>query len=147
MASVNKVILVGNLGADPEVRYTASGGQVTTIRLATTESWTDKVSGERREQTEWHRAVFFNKLAEIAGQYLTKGASVYIEGRLQTRKWQGQDGGDRYTTEIVVDEMQMLGRKETTSIPKMAQDKKAPTVTTTRPVTSHVDDNLDDFPF
>jgi single-strand DNA-binding protein len=108
MASVNKVILVGNLGADPETRYTTSGDAVTTIRLATTDTWKDK-GGEKQERTEWHRVVFFGKLAEIAGEYLRKGRSVFVEGRIQTRKWQGQDGQDRYTTEIVANEMQMLG--------------------------------------
>lgn len=106
---VNKVILVGNLGADPETRYTASGAAITNIRLATSESWRDKQSGENQERTEWHRVVFFSRLAEIAGEYLRKGSQVYIEGSLRTRKWQGQDGQDRYTTEIVANEMQMLG--------------------------------------
>ncbi len=110
---VNKVILIGNLGADPEVRYSPSGAAVTNIRLATSESWRDKQTGEMNERTEWHRVVFFGKLAEIAGEYLRKGSKVYVEGRLQTRKWQGQDGQDRYTTEIVANEMQMLdGRGE-----------------------------------
>ena len=112
MASVNKVILVGNLGADPETRYAPSGDQITNIRLATTDTWKDKQSGEKREATEWHRVVFFGKLAEIAGQYLKKGSQVYVEGNLRTRKWQGQDGQDRYTTEIRADAMQMLGRRE-----------------------------------
>lgn len=112
MASVNKVILVGNLGADPETRYMPNGDAVVNIRLATTESWKDKNSGEKRELTEWHRVVFYRKLAEIAGQYLKKGSQVYIEGRIRTRKWQGQDGQDRYTTEIEANEMQMLGRRE-----------------------------------
>lgn len=112
MASVNKVILVGNLGADPETRYMPNGDAVVNIRLATTESWKDKASGEKREITEWHRVVFYRKLAEIAGQYLKKGSQVYIEGRIRTRKWQGQDGQDRYTTEIEAQEMQMLGRRE-----------------------------------
>jgi single-strand DNA-binding protein len=112
MASVNKVILVGNLGKDPEVRYMPNGDAVTNITIATTDTWKDKTSGEKKEATEWHRVVFFRKLAEIAGQYLKKGAQVYIEGSLKTRKWQGQDGQDRYTTEIVADSMQMLGRKE-----------------------------------
>ena len=105
---INKVILVGNLGADPETRYTPSGSAVTNIRLATTESWKDRQTGEQNERTEWHRVVFFGKLAEIAGQYLKKGSQVYVEGALRTRKWQGQDGQDRYTTEIVANEMQML---------------------------------------
>ena len=108
---INKVILVGNLGADPEVRYMPSGGAVTNVSIATTDSWKDKKSGERQERTEWHRVVFFNRLAEIAGEYLRKGAQVYVEGRLQTRKWQGQDGQDRYSTEIVANELQMLGRR------------------------------------
>jgi len=106
---INKVILVGNLGADPETRYTPSGSAVTNIRLATTESWRDKQSGEQQERTEWHRIVFFNRLAEIAGEYLRKGSQVYVEGKLQTRKWQAQDGSDRYSTEVVGNEMQMLG--------------------------------------
>ena len=106
---VNKVILLGNLGADPETRYTASGSAVTNIRLATTDSWRDRQSGEQQERTEWHRIVFFSRLAEIAAEYLRKGSQCYIEGRIQTRKWQGQDGQDRYTTEIVASEMQMLG--------------------------------------
>lgn len=106
---INKVILVGNLGADPETRYMPSGGAVTNIRIATSDNWRDKQSGEQRERTEWHRIVFFNRLAEIAAEYLRKGSQVYVEGRLQTRKWQGQDGQDRYTTEIVANEMQMLG--------------------------------------
>lgn len=106
---INKVILVGNLGADPETRYTANGAAVTNIRIATSESWRDKQSGEMQERTEWHRVVFFGRLAEIAGEYLSKGRQVYVEGSLRTRKWQGQDGQDRYTTEVVADEMQMLG--------------------------------------
>jgi len=112
---INKVILVGNLGADPETRYTASGAAVTNIRLATSESWRDKQTGEQQERTEWHRVVFFNKLAEIAGEYLRKGRQVYIEGSLRTRKWQDQSGQDRYTTEIVADEMQMLGGRDDAS--------------------------------
>jgi single-strand DNA-binding protein len=112
MASVNKVILVGNLGADPESRYMPNGDAVVNIRLATTESWKDKASGEKKELTEWHRVVFYRKLAEIAGQYLKKGSQVYIEGRIRTRKWQDKDGQDRYTTEIEANEMQMLGRRE-----------------------------------
>ena len=105
---VNKVILVGNLGNDPETRYMPSGGAVTNISIATSESWKDKNTGEMQERTEWHRVVFFNRLAEIAGEYLKKGSKVYVEGSLRTRKWQGQDGQDRYTTEIVASEMQML---------------------------------------
>ncbi len=112
MASVNKVILVGNLGADPESRYLPNGDAVTNIRLATTDTWKDKNSGERKEMTEWHRVVFYRRLAEIAAQYLKKGSQVYLEGRIRTRKWQDKDGQDRYTTEIEATEMQMLGRRE-----------------------------------
>ncbi|MBT8048963.1 MAG: single-stranded DNA-binding protein [Xanthomonadales bacterium] len=108
---INKVILVGNLGADPETRYTASGAAITNINIATSESWRDKQTGETQERTEWHRVVFFSRLAEIAGEYLRKGSQVYVEGSLRTRKWQGQDGQDRYTTEIVANEMQMLGSR------------------------------------
>ena len=106
---VNKVILVGNLGADPEVKYMPNGNAVANATLATSESWKDKQSGENKEKTEWHRVVFFRRLAEIAGEYLKKGSQVYIEGKLQTRKWQDKNGNDRYTTEIVANEMQMLG--------------------------------------
>ncbi|MBS0002677.1 MAG: single-stranded DNA-binding protein [Thioalkalivibrio sp.] len=106
---VNKVILIGNLGADPEKRETPAGLTITNLRLATSEQWTDKQSGEKRENTEWHRVVLFGRLGEIAAQYLGKGSQVYIEGRIQTRKWQGQDGQDRYTTEVVANEMQLLG--------------------------------------
>jgi single-strand DNA-binding protein len=112
MASVNKVILVGNLGKDPEIRYAPSGDAICNVTLATTDSWKDKASGEKKELTEWHRVVFFGKLAEIAGQYLKKGSQVYVEGSLRTRKWQDQSGQDRYTTEIRADQMQMLGRRE-----------------------------------
>lgn len=106
---VNKVILVGNLGQDPEVRYTANGAAVANITIATSEQWTDKQSGQKQEKTEWHRVVLFGRLGEIAGEYLRKGSQVYLEGKLQTRKWQDQNGQDRYTTEIVANEMQMLG--------------------------------------
>lgn len=105
---VNKVILIGNLGQDPEVRFLPSGNPVANLRIATTDSWTDRQSGQRQERTEWHTVVLFNKLAEIAQQYVKKGSRIYIEGRLQTRKWQGQDGQDRYSTEIVANDMQML---------------------------------------
>ena len=105
---VNKVILVGNCGQDPEMKYLPTGTAVTNISLATSETWKDKQSGQQQERTEWHRVVFFNRLAEIVGEYVKKGSKVYVEGRLQTRKWQGQDGQDRYTTEIVASEMQML---------------------------------------
>lgn len=109
MASVNKVILVGNLGADPETRYMPNGDALATVRLATTESWKDKATGEKKELTEWHRVVFRARLAEIVGQYLKKGSAVYIEGRIRTRKWQDKEGQERYTTEIEAREMQMLG--------------------------------------
>jgi len=108
---VNKVILVGNLGKDPEMHYTASGAAICNITLATSESWNDKQSGEKVEKTEWHRVVAFRKLAEIMGEWLTKGSQVYIEGKLQTRKWQDQAGADRYTTEVVANDMQMLGSR------------------------------------
>ncbi len=110
MASVNKVILVGNLGRDPETRYTTGGDPITNVSIATTDTWKDK-NGEKQEKTEWHRVAFFGKLAEIAGEYLKKGSQVYVEGRLQTRKWQDKEGQDKYTTEIVADRMQMLGSR------------------------------------
>ena len=112
MASINKVILVGNLGKDPETRYAPDGGAISNITIATTDTWKDKNSGEKKEATEWHRVVFFNRLAEIAGEYLKKGSSVYIEGRLKTRKWTDKDGVEKYTTEIVADQMQMLGSRQ-----------------------------------
>jgi single-strand DNA-binding protein len=112
MASINKVILVGNLGRDPETRYMPDGGAVTNVSIATTDTWKDKTSGEKKEATEWHRVVFFNRLAEIAGEYLKKGSQVYVEGRLRTRKWQDKEGQDKYTTEIVCDTMQMLGGRQ-----------------------------------
>lgn len=113
MASVNKVILVGNLGRDPEVRYSPDGAAICNISIATTSQWKDKQSGERREETEWHRVVLYNRLAEIAGEYLRKGRSVYIEGRLKTRKWQDKEtGADRYSTDVVADQMQMLGGRD-----------------------------------
>ena len=152
---VNKVILVGNLGADPETRYTASGAAITNIRIATSESWRDKQTGENQERTEWHRVVFFSRLAEIAGEYLRKGSQVYVEGSLRTRKWQGQDGQDRYTTEIVANEMQMLGARggEASARPagggfrdsKPEQKSQAPAQSAPAPV----EDNFaeDDIPF
>jgi len=108
---VNKVILVGNLGKDPEIRYSASGAAIANVTVATTDSWKDKQTGEQQDRTEWHRVVFFSRLAEIVAEYLKKGSQVYIEGRIQTRKWQDKDGQDRYTTEIVANEMQMLGSR------------------------------------
>lgn len=109
---INKVIIVGNLGGDPEVRYMPSGSAVTNITVATSESWKDKQTGQQQERREWHKIIFFNKLAEIAGEYLRKGSKVYVEGSLRTRKWQDQSGQDRYTTEIVASEMQMLDSKQ-----------------------------------
>lgn len=112
MASVNKVIIVGNLGKDPEVRYTPDGASIANVTIATTDTWKDKATGEKKEATEWHRVVFFGKLAEIVGQYLKKGRQVYVEGALRTRKWTDKEGQDRYTTEIVANEMKMLGSRE-----------------------------------
>ena len=127
---VNKVILVGNLGQEPEVRYNAQGGAITTISIATSESWKDKNSGQMQESTEWHRVVFFGKLAEIAGEYLAKGSQVYVEGKLKTRKWQDKQGQDKYTTEVVVDSfngvMQMLGSKQETQGARTSQQQPAP---------------------
>ena len=111
MASVNKVILVGNLGRDPETRYMPNGEAVTNVTLATTDTWKDRTSGERQEKTEWHRVTFYRRLAEIAGEYLKKGSQVYVEGRLETRKWTDKEGKDRYTTEIIASEMKMLGSR------------------------------------
>ena len=112
MASVNKVIIIGNLGRDPEVRYTPNGSAVCNIGVATTRTWKAKDSGDKVEETEWHRVVFYDRLAEIAGEYLKKGRSVYVEGRLKTRKWQDKDGAEKYTTEIIAEEMKMLGGRE-----------------------------------
>jgi len=112
MASVNKVILIGNLGRDPETRYAPSGSAICNVRIATTRNWKDKATGEKREETEWHSVVFYDRLAEIAGEYLKKGRPVYVEGRLKTRKWQDKDGQDRYTTEIIAESMQLLGSRD-----------------------------------
>jgi len=112
MASVNKVILVGNLGRDPEVRYSPEGAALCNVSIATTSSWKDKTSGERREETEWHRIVFYGRLAEVVGEYMRKGRPMYVEGRLRTRKWQNKEGVDQYTTEVVADQMQMLGGRD-----------------------------------
>ena len=112
MASVNKVIVMGNLGRDPETRYSPDGGAITNITIATSRQWKDKASGDKKEETEWHRVVFYGRLAEIAGEYLKKGRPVYVEGRLKTRKWQDKEGVERYTTEIVAEEMQLLGSRE-----------------------------------
>jgi single-strand DNA-binding protein len=128
MASVNRVILIGNLGKDPEVRYTQAGKAIANITVATSESWKDKATGEKHEKTEWHRVSFFDKLAEIVGQYLKKGSSIYLEGRLQTREWQDKEGNKRYTTEIVGSEMKMLGGKKDgeSSAPSKAPAPSAP---------------------
>jgi single-strand DNA-binding protein len=126
MASVNKVILVGNLGADPETRYMPSGDAITNIRLATTDRWKDKASGEMKEATEWHRVAFFGRLAEIAGEYLKKGSPVYVEGRIRTRKWQDKEGQDRYSTEIVADNMQLLGSRGGAGEPAAPREGNSP---------------------
>ncbi len=121
MASVNKVIILGNLGRDPEVRYSPDGSAICNVSVATTSTWKDKASGEKREETEWHRIVFYHRLAEIAGEYLKKGGQVYIEGRLKTRKWQDKEtGAERYSTEIVADSMQMLGGRNGAEAPATA---------------------------
>ena len=121
---INKVILIGNLGADPETRYTPSGSAVTNVRLATSESWKDRQTGEQQERTEWHRVGFFNHLAEIAAEYLRKGSQIYVEGSIRTRKWQDQSGQDRYTTEIVGNEMQMLGGRPGAGAPAMDRESR-----------------------
>lgn len=138
---VNKVIIVGNLGKDPESRAMPSGGTATNLTVATTESWKDKQSGEKQERTEWHNVVAFNRLAEIMAEYLKKGSQVYIEGKLQTRKWQDKEGNDRYTTEILANEMQMLGGNSGAST---TQQQSRPTQS--QPAASQNDD-LDDPPF
>ena len=146
MASVNKVILVGNLGADPELRYLPNGDAVANVRIATTESWKDKQTGEKREITEWHRLVFYRKLAEIVGQYLKKGAAIYVEGRNRTRKWQDKEGQDRYTTEIEANEMQMLGGRSESSASERPPARDArPSQPTKQP--SSFADMDDDIPF
>jgi single-strand DNA-binding protein len=150
MASVNKVILVGNLGRDPETRYMPDGAAITNASLATSYQWNDKTSGEKKEETEWHRVVFRGKLAEIAGEYLKKGSQVYVEGRLRTRKWQDKEGQDRYTTEIVADRMQMLGARAGSGEPRepMMEPKsgeaKAPAA---KKPAGKFDDMEDDIPF
>ncbi len=141
---VNKVILVGNLGQKPEMRYTQTNTAVATLSIATSESWKDKDSGEQREKTEWHRVVFFGKLAEIAEQYLDKGSQLYVEGKLQTRKWQDKDGNDRYTTEILGNEMNMLGGKKFSG-DGGAYDQSQPTSQPDQSQTSQISE--DDIPF
>jgi single-strand DNA-binding protein len=153
MASVNKVIIVGNLGRDPETRYLPSGEAVTNISVATTDTWKDKTSGEKKEATEWHRVAFFGKLAEIAGQYLKKGSSVYVEGRLRTRKWQDKEGQERYTTEIIADAMQMLGGRQGMGDAPARDYDSAPASAPARkpaaekPAASGFGDMDDDIPF
>jgi single-strand DNA-binding protein len=149
MASVNKVIIVGNLGADPETRYTPSGDAVTNIRVATTDRWKDKASGDMKEATEWHRIAFFGRLAEVAGQYLKKGSQVYIEGSLRTRKWQDKEGQDRYSTEIRADVMQMLGRREGSGEPvaERSEPRGEPKPPPAKKPAGKFDDMEDDIPF
>ncbi|HEY7238658.1 MAG TPA: single-stranded DNA-binding protein [Burkholderiales bacterium] len=151
MASVNKVIVVGNLGRDPETRYMPDGAALTNVSVATSFQWTDKSSGEKKEETEWHRVVFRGKLAEVAGEYLKKGSQVYVEGRLRTRKWQDKDGQDRYTTEIMATEMKMLGSRagsgeprEAPPEPRAAEPRTAPPA---KKPAGKFDDLEDDIPF
>ena len=151
MASVNKVILIGNLGRDPEVRYMPEGGAVTNISIATTDTWKDK-SGEKQERTEWHRVAFFGRLAEIAGEYLKKGSQVYVEGALRTRKWQDKEGQERYTTEIVASEMRMLGRREGGGAEPMVRETATATAASGKPAPKKggaggFDKMDDDIPF
>ena len=151
MAGINKVILVGNLGAKPEVKYASNGNAISNLSVATSESWTDKSTGQKQERTEWHRVSLFGKLAEIAGQYLDKGSKVYVEGKLQTRKWQDQDGKDRYTTEVVVSgfngTLQMLDRRDDSgsSAPSEDETEKGKTKPSITPVSK--DEFEDDIPF
>ncbi|NCF38305.1 MAG: single-stranded DNA-binding protein [Gammaproteobacteria bacterium] len=145
---VNKAIIVGTLGQDPEVRYTANGSAVANISVATNETWRDKATGEAQERTEWHRIVMFGKLAEIAQQYLKKGSQAYFEGRIQTRKWQDQSGNDRYSTEIVANEMQMLGgRAGGGGAPMESGGQSQSRPQSAAPETAPMDDGFDDIPF
>jgi single-strand DNA-binding protein len=145
---INKVILIGNLGQDPEVRYMPNGGAVCNITVATSETWKDKNTGESQERTEWHRVVMFRRLAEIAGEYLKKGSKVYLEGKLQTRKWQDQQGQDRYTTEIVADEMQMLDSRGGSADFAPSQGRAAPQSQPQAPASAPADSGFeDDIPF
>ncbi len=150
MASVNKVILIGNLGKDPETRYMSNGEAVTNITLATTDTWKDK-NGEKQEKTEWHRVTFYRKLAEIAGEYLKKGRSVYVEGRLETRKWTDKNGVERYTTDIIATDMKMLGNRSGSgsfeSSPDQEDDNPAPNRSSSAKSTGGFDDMDDDIPF
>jgi single-strand DNA-binding protein len=145
---VNKVILVGNLGNDPEVKYMPNGNAVANVSIATTESWKDKQTGEQKDRTEWHRVVFFRRLAEIAGEYLKKGSQVYVEGKLQTRKWQDKNGADHYTTEIIVNDMQMLGGRGGGSAEFAAAPAGRPSAKAPAPAAvTAADDFDDDIPF
>ena len=156
MAGINKVILVGNLGAKPEIKYASNGNAISNLSVATSESWTDKNTGQKQERTEWHRVSLFGKVAEIAGQYLDKGSKVYVEGKLQTRKWQDQSGQDRYTTEVVISgfsgTLQMLDRRDDSNSPMQSQSQSQPQPTqngqqapTITPVAQ--DEFEDDIPF
>ncbi len=138
---INKVILVGNLGADPESRTMPSGSAVTNIRVATSESWKDKDTGDQQERTEWHNVAFFGRLAEVAGEYLRKGSQVYVEGKLRTRKWQDRDGNDRWTTEVISNEMQMLGGRPGSGAPVQAQAQSA-AVADAPPASAEFDDDI-----
>lgn len=144
---INRVIVLGTLGKDPEVRYMPNGDAVTNISVATSESWVDKNTGEKHEKTEWHRIVFFKKLAEIVGEYLRKGSKIYLEGKLQTRKWQAQDGSDRYTTEIVAHDMQMLDKKEDQPSDQAPQQNSQPEQSSSAPRSTAADEFEDDIPF
>jgi len=146
---INKVIIVGNIGQDPEVKFMPSGGAVTNVSIATSETWKDKTTGQPQERTEWHRVVFFNRLGEIAGEYLKKGSKVYVEGSLRTRKWQAQDGTDRYTTEIVASEMQMLdGKSDGGQEQAYAQPaQRAPAQQAAHQAPAGFDNFDDDIPF
>ena len=150
---INKVILVGNLGQDPEVKFFPEGGAVTNVTLATSESWKDRKTDEQQERTEWHRIVFYNRLAEIAGEYLTKGSKIYVEGRLRTRKWSDRDGNDRYTTEIIGDQMQMLDSRggsvgsDASAAKAAAPAAKAPAASKKAAAAVTTLDEDDDVPF
>jgi single-strand DNA-binding protein len=144
---INKVIIVGNLGADPETRYMPSGSAVTNLSIATSEQWKDKQTGEQKERTEWHKVAMFNRLAEIAAEYLRKGSQVYIEGKLRTRKWQDRDGNDRWTTEVIADEMQMLGGRGGGGSAPMSSDSGPGGGSSGGPPQSPPDDFEDDIPF
>jgi single-strand DNA-binding protein len=144
---INKVIIVGNLGADPETRYMPSGSAVTNLSVATSEQWKDKQTGEQKERTEWHKVAMFNRLAEIAAEYLRKGSQVYIEGKLRTRKWQDRDGNDRWTTEVIADEMQMLGGRGGGGSAPMSSDSGPGGGSSGGPPQGPPDDFEDDIPF